>query len=230
MNTALTTARKAGLAYLGLAVSGLVGFLLIRSQLVEAGDGIATAANLVAHEGLARLGVAAMLTVVLTQALAALYFFALFRPVDSFAAGALAAFGMMNSAAILLGSACAATALEVALAGGSPDSVDLLTRLDGAAWGVGGLFFGLWLIPMGWLTLRSGSMPALLGWILIGGGVGYLLCTYVTYLAPSLDSVAALLPLPATVGELWMVGYLLIRGGHLALDGATPREPAPVAG
>ena len=81
------TARETGLAYLGLAVTGLLGFLLIRSQLFVADDPQATLANLTEHETLARLGVALELGVVLTQALVAVWFYRLFRSVSSVAAG-----------------------------------------------------------------------------------------------------------------------------------------------
>jgi Domain of unknown function (DUF4386) len=79
-------------------------------------------------------------------------------------------------------------------------------------WEVGALFFGLWLIPMGWCVLRSRWMPRLLGWVLIVGGAGYVLSAFVAYLAPDLGIVADALTFPATVGEFWMIGYLLVRG------------------
>jgi hypothetical protein len=225
MTTTKKTARLAGIAYLGLGISGALGFLLIRSQLFEPGDATATAMNLIEHEGLARLGIAADLTVVLTQSLAALYFFKLFRVVDTFAAGSLAAFGFMNSAAILVATAFSATALEVALDGGSPTGAAtalLLYDLNGAAWGVGALFFGLWLIPMGWLVLRSGFMPRPLGWILVAGGLGYSLSAYISYLLPDADVFADAFTVPATVGEVWMIAYLLIVGVRAARI-ASPR-------
>jgi len=78
-------------------------------------------------------------------------------------------------------------------------------------WGVGTLFLGLWLIPMGWCVLRSGWMPRPLGWILVAGGVGYMLSPFANYLADA-GAVADALAVPASVGEFWMVGYLLIRG------------------
>ena len=214
------TARSAGLAYLVLGISGMLGFLLVRSRLLEPGDAAKTLSNLVDNEGLARFGIAANLTVVVTQALAALFFFKLFRRVDSFSAGALAAFGFMNSAAILVGTAFSATALHVALA--QPAGADaaanalLLYDLEGAAWGVGALFFGLWLIPMGSLALRSGFMPRSLGWILVAGGVGYLLSAYVAFILPDVSMLADGLTLPATVGEFWMIGYLLTKGVQTA--------------
>ena len=65
---------------------------------------------------------------------------------------------------------------------------------------------------MGWCVLRSGWMPRALGWILVGGGIGYVLSAFVRYLAPDAPVVADALAYPATVGEFWMVGYLLIRG------------------
>ena len=212
---ARSAARATGLAYLGVALTGLVGFLLIRAQLYVPGDAAATAANLVAREPLARLGLAADLALVLSQALAALWFFRLFRRVDSFAAGALAAFGMVNSLVVLVGVACTATALEVATAGSAgPGTALLLYELSGAVWAVGNLFFGLWLIPMGLLARRSGAMPRALGGILVVGGVCYVLSAFVVHVAPDLPVVAEVLVLPATVGEFWMIGWLLLRGGR----------------
>jgi len=217
MTTLKSTARLTGLAYLGLAISGMVGFLLVRQQLYVPGDAATTTANLVGNEALARLGIAIDLTVVLTQALAALWFFKLFRRVDAFAAGAIAAFGLVNAVVILVAAVFSATALDVALGGTAPAgdraaTAQLLYELTGASWNLGGMFFGLWLIPMGWLAWRSGYMPRPLGWVLIVGGVGYVLSTYVIYLAPDFAESSYVLTVPATVGELWMVGHLLWKG------------------
>ena len=45
------------------------------------------------------------------------------------------------------------------------------------------------------------------------GGVGYLLSAFVAQLAPGLPVLAEVLVIPATVGEFWMIGYLLLWGG-----------------
>jgi len=58
----------------------------------------------------------------------------------------------------------------------------------------------------------SGWMPAPMGWILVIGGVGYILGAFVTYAFPSARAAADALAFPAAIGELWMVGYLLILG------------------
>jgi hypothetical protein len=232
MHALIRTARITGLFYLGLAITGALGYLVIRTRLFAAGDPRTTLANLVQHESLARTGVVLQLLVVLTQALAALWFYRLFRTADPFAAGGITAFGLVNAVVILVSTALLATAAELAAgpAGDAAATVQLLYLASGHLWQVGGLFFGLWLIPMGRCVLRSGWMPRALGHLLIGGGIGYLVGTFLRYLAPDLPGVADAVTFPATAGELWMVGYLLIRGvRRSATDDARPavRTPAP---
>ena len=199
------TARTTGLLYLGLVVTGLLSFLLVRNQLYVADDAAATLASLTQHETLARLGIVTETGVVITQALVALWFYRLFRSVNAFAAVSIAAFGLVNSVAILGSAAMLATALDVSqdasltVSGGAAVTVQLLYVVSGHLWLIGGIFFGLWLIPMGWLARRSAWMPRLLGWLL-------------SYLLPDAGLAVALLTAPATVGELWMAGYLCIRG------------------
>jgi len=232
MSERISTARWTGVFYLGLAVSGVVGFLLVRSELYVADDAAATLANLVDRVSLARLGIAADLTIVVTQALAALWFFRLFRSEHSFAAGSIAAFGLVNAAAILVATAFSTTALVVAgdaaLAPGGDQAatVQLLYELNGVAWDIGGIFFGLWLVPMGFVVVTSRSMPVALGWVLMAGGVAYVISSYLAQLAPDAPAaIGSLLTGIATVGEFWMIGYLLLFGVRAPTAGPAPAVP-----
>lgn len=226
-------ARITGLLYLGLALSAVPGVLVIRPRLFSADDPSATLANLVHHEALARSAVGFELLIVVTQALTAVLFYRLFRRADPLAAASTAAFGLVNAVAILVSAAAHATALQVALDpfGDAAATVQLLYLLGGGIWEVAAVFFGLWLIPMGWCVLRSGGMPRALGWILIAGGVGYTLSAFARYLAPGDPLLTDLLVVPATVGELWIIGYLLIRGyrGPMHQDTAAATTPTPAA-
>ena len=219
MDHSTRTARWTGAAYLALALFGLLGFLLIRPRLHVAGDPAATLANLVGQSALAHAAIACELLVVLSQAAAALGFFALFRRDRAVAAFGVAAFGLANASAILASAAMLVAASGLAASASTPTdaataaSVGLLFAVADAFWAVGSVFFGLWLVPMGSFVLSTGRMPRFLGWVLVAGGVGYLLDAFLSAAVPVLPSwVGDVLVIPATVGELWMIGYLLVRG------------------
>ena len=213
MHALTRTARMTGLLYLAIAISGLGFYVGLLPQLFAADDPDATLANLVTREALAHAIVAVELLMVVAQALTAVWFYRLFRTADPLAAGSITAFGMVSAVAGLVSAALLATAVQVAVDpfGDAAATVHVLYLISDNIWGVGALFFGLWLIPMGWCVLRSGWMPRALGWILVAGGVGYLLSPFATYLADA-GPIADALAVPASVGEFWMVGYLLIRG------------------
>jgi hypothetical protein len=212
--------------YLGIVVTSLLGHLVLRAQLFDPNHAVTTMANLVQHEGTARLAIALELGIVLTQVLTGLWFFRLFRSVDGFAAGSLAAFSCANAVVVLGSAACLGTALHTALdkSLASPPSVQLMYVISDQLWIVGDLFFGLWLIPMGLLVLRSRWMPIALGWLLVVGGVGYVIAPFVTYLFDATGFGDAL-ALPASVAELWMVGFLLFRGVRPGPTTSTPSSP-----
>jgi hypothetical protein len=213
-----STARLTGLWYLALGIAGVLGFLVIRPQLFVEGDAAATLANLVSNEPLARLGLVAEMGVVVAQALAAIWFYKLFRSINHVAAWALAIFGIMNAVAIMASTAFLATALAVVgdtgmgLGGDTAGTVQLMYELSANSWGVGAMFFGLWLIPMGYVVVTSGRMPIWLGRILIVGGAGYILSAFVGYGFADAGWLVDGLAYPATIGEFWMIGYLLFVG------------------
>ena len=214
-----STARVTGAAYLGLAVVGALGFLVIRPLLFAPDGPAVTLANLEASPSLLQLGIALELLVVITQAVAAVGFFALFLPQRPGAGFAVASFGMANAVVILGSAGLLAAALAVsrdgslAPAGDTAATVQLLFTLSAIAWKVGGVFFGLWLIPMGWFAIRTGRFPRALGILLVVGGAGYVVSALLGVALPAMPSgILDAIVLPATVAELWMVGYLLVRG------------------
>lgn len=213
------TARVTGLWYLALGISGMLGFLVIRSRIYVDGDPGATLANLVDRATLARWGLVLEMALVVTQAIAAVWFYKLFNHVNRTAAWALAGFGLVNAIAIMASAVFMATALVVAADGAlAPGgdvtaTVQLMYEITENSWGVGALFFGLWLIPMGHLATTSGLMPTWLGRVLILGGLGYVASAFLSYGIPDAPSwLIEGLTYPATVGEFWMIGYLLILG------------------
>ena len=77
--------------------------------------------------------------------------------------------------------------------------------------------------------ISTKRMPRILGIILIAGGIGYVLSGVLIATVETLPSaISNALVLPATVGELWTVGYLLIRDIRPAqsVEPVEPVEPA----
>lgn len=209
------TAHTTGLFYLALVVFGVAGFLIIRPTIFDPDSAVTTVAQLVENEAMARVGIVAELGIVVAQLLAALWFAKLFHRTSPFAAVSLGVFGAFNAIVILSSAACLATALDASLTtpltGDDGRAAQLMYLLSNQFWAVGGVFFGLWLIPMGILTLRA-RMPRVLGWLLVAGGVSYLLSTLIAYLVPDATAVAEALPYVATVAEFWMIGWLIWYG------------------
>jgi hypothetical protein len=209
------TARVAGVWYLMLAISGMVGFLILHSRIYVADDPSKTLANLTEHETLARVRLLFEFLIVMTQALTAVWFYKLFKDIRQDAAWALAAWGMVNAVVIMISAMAMGGAIEIATGSQAHDEkmtmIQLFDQFIKNAWGIGSLFFGLWLIPMGYVVVRSERMPVWLGRVLILGGVGYIVNTFINYLGVN-DAWVGLLVIPATVGEFWMIAYLLIYG------------------
>lgn len=234
MDPKVKTARITGLLYLALAISGVIGFLVIRSRIYVPEDAVATFENLRAQLPLARLGAAADLTIVVAQALAAVWFYKLFRDHNRLAAGALAGFGLVNSVILMVATIFSSAAILVvadgslAAAGDQQAVVQLLYQLNDSAWDVGAIFFGLWLIPMGYIVWTEQVMPRALGMTLMIGGMGYVASAYVSQLLPESTVLFEALSYPASVGEFWMIGYLLFVGIRRAGTPSLDREAVPV--
>ena len=218
----IKTARLAGVWYLILAISGIMGFMIFHPQIFVTDDPQKTLTNLTNLESLSRIRLLFELVIIFSQALAAVWFYKLFRDIDEWAASILGIWGTVNSVVIMISAISMSSAIEITSSTSlafqeKVGLIQLLVNIITNAWTVGGLFFGLWLMPMGYVVISSKKMPIWLGRILMIGGIGYILQTFIKYggiQSPYLD----ILTLPATIGELWMIGYLLIYGIRPALN------------
>ena len=83
------------------------------------------------------------------------------------------------------------------------------------------LFFSAWLFPLGWLVLRCGFLPRLLGWLLLLDGVGVMVWFLQVLLAPEHPAVSYPSWVVGFVAELGLALWLLVKG---------VRPPAPDPG
>ncbi len=212
----LNTARLTGIWYLILAISGMLGFLIYQPQIFIPNNPQQTLNNLINQETTARIRLILEFVIIISQALSAVWFYKLFKPINEWGAFTLAIWGTMNAAIILVSAIAMSSAIDIANSvttslQGKTEMIQLLSQIMTNAWGVGSLFFGLWLIPMGYIIISSKRMPIWLGRILIIGGMGYILSAFFNYFGIK-HAVLELLVIPATIGEFWIIGYLLIYG------------------
>ena len=212
----ITSARITGVWYLTLAISGALGFMIFHPQIFVSNEPEKTLTNLTNLQSISRIRLLFELLIIVSQALTAVWFYKLFREIKAWAAWAVGIWGMMNSAAIMISAISMSSAIEIAKSSTQTYQekivlIQLLGNLITNAWGVGSLFFGLWLIPMGYIIVNSKRMPVWLGRILLIGGIGYLISTFIKYIVID-NPLLELLVVPATIGEFWMIGYLLIYG------------------
>jgi hypothetical protein len=216
------TARLAGVWYLILAISGILGFMIFHPQIFVTDDPLKTLNNLINLGSISRIRLLFELVIIVSQALAAVWFYKLFCDINKWAASTLGIWGTVNSVVIMVSAISMSSAIDIANSSfltvqEKTILIQLLGKIITNAWSVGGLFFGLWLIPMGYIVIHSGRMPIWLGRTLIMGGIGYLLQTFIKCIGVQ-SSFIDILTIPATVGELWMIGYLLIYGIRPAIN------------
>lgn len=204
------TARIAGCLYLMLFPLGIFGIIYIPSSLIVLGDAATTASNIMANELLYRLSIVTALTLQIVYIFLALALYKLLNPVDKnnavlmvilvLVAAPIAMLNELNHVAVLLvlsGSDFLTTfSLDQVRA-----SVPLFLNLHEHGVFIAQIFWGLWLFPMGYLIFKSNFLPLALGILMIIGGFGYLVDSFVYFIFPDFD---------VTFSEFTFLGELLL--------------------
>ena len=215
-------ARTAGMLYLIVGVFGGFAVGYVAPLLYVAGDAAATTAKVVENAGLARIGVLADLLQATVFVFLAMTLYLLLRHVNQNAARAMVVLVVIAATIQCLDKVFQFGALRVATdpayatafgAAGSNALVLLLLDLHHYGYLIAQIFFGLWLVPLGYLAYRSGMFPRALGVVLIGAGGSYLIDMLAAFVAADLWKAAhTFLAIPPAIAEIWMLGYLLIFG------------------
>lgn len=231
MNSPKRLARIAGVLYLAVGIFGAFeGFVDLK--MYAASNAAATAENVVANTGLVRMGVVAHLLDGTFFLFLALTLSILLKHVHKSVARAMVVLVALATGIICLNAAfefeglrVATGAVNLAALGTAGSNALVLLLLDTQHYGtlIAQVFFGLWLVPLGYLAYKSSGMfPKWLGVLLIVAGVCYLVDLLVLFLVPAFaQKITPDLPgthhtfvgviLPA-IAEISMLLYLLVIG------------------
>jgi len=216
--------RVAGLLYLGLMTAPL-RLMYIPSTLFVRGDATATANNIAAHETLFRLGILSDLFTGTLAIFLTLALYRLFKDVDRNLAVLMVILGsLMVTPIYFVNTLNDAAALILARGADFLSVFDkpqrdalamLFLRLHHHGVVANEIFWGLWLLPFGLLVRKSGFIPRILGLWLILNGFAYVVISLTGLLFPQYESIVFNSTLPATLGEIAIVLWLLIKGAQV---------------
>ena len=212
------TARFAGFLYLLVAIFGGFSILYVSSTLIVSGDAAVTAQNIKASEGLFRVGFVGGLITQTIQIILVLCLFQILKAVNKNQAWLMVIFSLVGIPIAMLNLLNNYAGLMLMrgadyLTVFDPDQLQALglffLELQKIGVSIAAIFWGLWLLPLGYLIFKSGYIPKILGILLIIGGIGYLLDFGIFFLFPQLDVEVSQYTF---LGELLLPLWLLIKG------------------
>lgn len=229
-----TAALVAGFGYIIIFVLGFFAFAL--EDLIVSGDAATTANKIAASESQFRAGIASSLIVLVADLVVGWALYVYLKPVNRsislltawfrliYVAVALSAFvGLFSLSKILSG----ATAVEL----GQLDTLTALSlTLYQYGFNVGFVFFGLHILGLGYLILKSDYVPRVLGVLLIIAALGYQIDSFASLLSSSYANNDTLflvfVAVPAIVSELALTLWLLTRGVNVVPTGKPSTDSA----
>ena len=216
-------ARIAGVLYLLVGIFGGFAEGYVDPKMYVAGNATATAGNVVANSELVRMGVVSHLLDAVFFVFLAMTLYILLRPIHQSMARAMLVLVVLATAIISLNAVFLFEGLRVAsdpyyatAFGATGSNALVMLLLDTQHYGTlsAQVFFGLWLVPLGYLAYRSsGWFPRWLGVLLVVGGVCYLIDLLAAFLVPDFGkTIHTSIVIPCAIAEISMVLYLLVVG------------------
>ena len=214
------TARIAGSLYFIYIVATIFANTS-RTKLIEFGNAIATANNILASEGLFRIGFMSDVLAGVLFLLTAWALYVLLKPVNeniallfvllNMGGVAVQCLNMLNlfSAVLLLSGA---NYLKVFQADQLQALAMLFIDLHKNGFMIAQLFYGAWLFPLGYLVFKSGYLPKILGIILMIECFGWLMYPFQFFLFPAYEVISYLSFAIGFIGEFGLTLWLLIMG------------------
>lgn len=217
-------ARLAGLLYVLIALIGPFAIMIMPTTVFTFGDAAANAASMAENEGLLRLGILADMAIIVMEVFVTAILYALFKTVSGTAAmvALTARFGMVVVMVLnLINYLMPLHLLSGAeyLSSFSPEQVQSLALIfvEAHEFGVYAwqIFFGVHLLALGWLIMKSRYFPWIIGLMAFVGSFGYSLQAVEKFVVPGQELLVLVvngLLVVVSLGEVALGLWMLIRG------------------
>ncbi len=224
---ARSAAMVAGTGYISLFLLAIFANFMVKEGLIVPGNAAETAANITSHAGLFRWGMMAFLLIFLIDIFVAWGLFILFGTVHKDLSLLAAWFRIVYT--VFLGVALVFYFQALQYLGMSSSYVNLpgtvrevhsLIALESfnSVWLIGLTAFGIHLVILGVLILKSRMAPRVLGIFLVTAGSAYMADTGAHVLLSNYHNYAGIMiiivALPSVLAEGWFGGWLLLKGGR----------------
>lgn len=227
----LFKARMGGFCWFMCFLTGIYP-VMISGGIIVAGDPVATATNLLAHEALYRFGIAGLLISTAFYIGATLFVYEVLKPVNRSLSLLAAFFSLVGCA---LGAfSCIFDLVPLILLKDAPYlgvfAVDqrqalalmfLKVRLE--ANNLGLVFFGVHCLGVGYLIVRSTFLPRLIGVLMLIAGV-----CWIGFLMPVVQGLIPFSMMPGAIGEVSLALWLLIKGVNVQRWNEEAQNSAPL--
>ena len=206
------------------AIVGLFSIIYVPITLIVVEDAAATASNILANESLFRMGIAGSLITQLIHIAVVLVLYKLFKTVNKDHALLLVVLGLVGVPISMLNTLNRVAALLLASGGDylkvfSSEQLQALMmfflNMNEQGIFIATIFWGLWLLPLGYLIYNSGYFPKILGVLMILAGIGYTLEPFVRFLLPNFTAIILPVLYLLVMGEIIFMGWVVLKGAKI---------------
>jgi len=217
------TARIAGLLYLIVVLTGIFSLAYVPKTLITWNDSALTFSKIIASEFLFRAGIYSSVICYTAFLLLPIVLYHLFKSVNEFYARIMVVLALVSVPISFLNLQNKFSILSLISKDGYL-KIYSLEQLQSKAMfylhqynnGISlvSVFWGLWLLPFGYLIYKSGLLPKILGILLMLGCFGYLINFTGNMLIKNYTElgISKIVSLPASIGEIGTCLWLLIMG------------------
>lgn len=221
-------ARIAGVLYLVVALTAGYAEAYVRSLVGSSGGAATTADNVRAFATQIRAAFVVDLVQAIFFFLTALALYALLKHANGLVATGMLVFVAAGVAVQCLNLLNQYTALTIATGpgytsafgvAGSNALTKLFVDMQLNGFHIAEIFFA-WLVPLGYLVMKSGYFPKSIGVLLMVGGAAYLVDFTAYFLLPAVASTVAPVLAVSAVAELSFILWLLVKGANPVTAGS----------